>query len=149
MGASSKAFEKASVSIVAEVLAILENGEFAALFGPGSRAEVPIAGMLPHPAGRGPVLPITGQIDRLVALDREIMILDYKTNRPPPARPDEVPAAYVEQLAAYRLVLRGVFPDRPIRAAILWTDGPRLMPLPSTLLERHQDGLWERAAGSP
>ena len=43
--------------------------------------------------------------------------------------------AYVGQLAAYRLALRSMFPGKPVRAALLWTDGPRLMEISSTLLE--------------
>ncbi len=42
---------------------------------------------------------------------------------------------YIAQLAAYRLALRGMFPNLPLRAAIVWTDGPKLMEIPSTLLD--------------
>ena len=45
--------------------------------------------------------------------------------------------AYLAQLAAYRAVLRRIYPDRPVRCALLWTDGPRLMPLDDGLLDRH------------
>ena len=40
------------------------------------------------------------------------------------------------QMAAYRAVLREIYPDRPVSAALLWTDGPRLMALPGALLDR-------------
>ncbi len=53
------------------------------------------------------------------------MILDYKTNRPPPERPEDVAPAYIAQLAAYRAALGKLFPGRAIRAALLWTDGPQ------------------------
>ena len=42
---------------------------------------------------------------------------------------------YALQLAAYRLALKGLFPGRAVRAAIVWTDGPKLMEIPSTLLD--------------
>lgn len=128
--------------IVDEVLAILDDPSFGALFGPGSRAEVPIAADLPDPSGRRPNLRITGQIDRLVRLPDEVLLLDYKTNRPPPKLPEQVPAAYLSQLAAYRIVVREVFPDLPVRAAILWTDGARLMPIPAKLLDSQEELLW-------
>ena len=53
-------------------------------------------------------------------------IVDYKTNRPPPADAAHVAEAYLFQLAAYRLGVARVFPGIPVRAAILWTDGPKI-----------------------
>jgi ATP-dependent helicase/nuclease subunit A len=86
--------------------------------------------------GEGPdALELSGQIDRLAVLDDALLILDYKTNRPPPSEPGQVALGYIAQLAAYRLTLRGLFPDRELRAAIVWTDGPKLMEIPSTLLD--------------
>jgi ATP-dependent helicase/nuclease subunit A len=68
-------------------------------------------------------------------LDDALLVLDYKTNRPPPSVPDEVAPGYIAQLAAYRSALRLMFPERALRAAIIWTDGPKLMEIPSTLLD--------------
>ncbi len=133
--------------IVDEVLSILRDPQFGSLFGPDSRAEVPVAADIPDPNGRRPSLRITGQIDRLVRLPGEVLLLDYKTNRPPPQEPEEVPKAYLLQLAAYRLVIGQVFPTLPVRAAILWTDGARLMPIPPNLLDSHEVLLWQH--GSP
>jgi ATP-dependent helicase/nuclease subunit A len=33
-------------------------------------------------------------------------------------------------------VLAEVFPGRPIEAALVWTDGPALMPVPEALMDR-------------
>jgi ATP-dependent helicase/nuclease subunit A len=84
-----------------------------------------------------------GQIDRLIRLDHAIMILDYKTNRPPPQSPGEVAAAYLYQLAAYCLAVQRIFSALSVRAAILWTDGPRLMEIPVALIESYRDRLWQ------
>jgi len=78
---------------------------------------------------------ISGQIDRLAVLDDALLVLDYKTNRPPPATLEEVVPGYIAQLAAYRAALRLMFPARALRAAIVWTDGPKLMEIPSTSLD--------------
>ena len=115
--------EQTQHSIAREILAILDHAEFKPLFGPGSRAEVAISGLLPD--GRV----ISGQIDRLLVTDDEILIIDYKTNRPPPASAKDVPVAYHQQLEAYADALRQIYPGRRVRAALLWTDGPSLMPL--------------------
>lgn len=118
--------------IAAETFTVLDDPAFAALFGPGSRAEVSVS-------GRAPGLPqdvvINGQIDRLVVTGHEILIVDYKTNRPPPVKVEDVPVTYLAQMAAYRALLQGLHAGRPVRCALLWTDGPRLMELPEALLD--------------
>ena len=130
-------------SIVHETLAVLRDPAFAAVFGPDSQAEVPIVGEIANQSGRGQKLRIGGQIDRLVRTDHEVLIIDYKTNRPPPLDAAAIPAAYLYQMASYRLVLSHIFQGLPIRAAILWTDGPRLMPIPDDMLDLHAGLLWK------
>lgn len=110
--------------ILEETLAITESEAFAHLFGPSSRAEVPVVGVLDTP--QGPEI-VSGQVDRLVLTDDIVIVLDYKTNRPPPRTPEEVPAVYRHQLATYRRLLERVYPGRRIETWLLWTDGPRLM----------------------
>ena len=117
-----------------EVDAVLSDPELGALFGAGSRAEVPIAGMVntaSDPAGR----PIVGQVDRLVVEDDRVLIVDYKTNRPPPKEVSGVPPVYLRQMGLYVRALQSVYPEKSIVAALLWTDAVRLMALPSELLE--------------
>jgi ATP-dependent helicase/nuclease subunit A len=41
----------------------------------------------------------------------------------------------VEQLALYRVLLRRIYPDRPVRAALVWTDVPDLMEIPAAMLD--------------
>ena len=38
-------------------------------------------------------------------------------------------------MALYVAVLEAVFPDRAVEAALVWTDGPRLMPVPAALID--------------
>lgn len=130
-------------SIVAETIAILKDPTFAAVFGPGSRAEVPIVAVIPRPdRAAGPALRITGQIDRLAELPDKILIVDFKTNRGAPPTQEQVAPAYLYQLAAYRLALREIYGDRPVEAALLWTDGARLMKINATILDEFADQLW-------
>ncbi|MGV1013736.1 MAG: double-strand break repair helicase AddA [Methyloceanibacter sp.] len=118
--------------IVTETLAIVRDASFAPLFQPGSLAEVPVVARI----GEGETaFALEGQIDRLVILDQALLILDYKTNRPPPETPEDVAQAYINQLAAYRTALRKLFPGRTVRAALVWTDGPKLMEIPASLLD--------------
>jgi ATP-dependent helicase/nuclease subunit A len=129
--------------IVAETLAVLRDPTFAALFGPMSRAEVEIVAHVPDPQGRGPALRLSGKIDRLVQDGNTIWIVDYKTNRPPPRDIAQVAETYTLQLAAYRLAVQRIYPAVHVRAAILWTDGPRIMEIPAPVLEAQQHRLWQ------
>lgn len=135
----------ARTSIVREVLAILEDADFAPIFGPGSRAEAGIVAELPRPGGRGPALRLNGQIDRLVVRDADVLVIDYKTNRTPPKGLSDVAETYCYQLAAYKLALSAIFPGKTIRAALLWTDGPLLMEIPSSMLDTFAARLWTLA----
>lgn len=130
-------------NIVDETLNILRAPKFAPLFGAESRAEVPIIATLRPRDGTGPVLKLNGAIDRLVDLGAEIFVVDYKTNRAPAATLEEVAEAYLYQLASYRVALRELYDDKPVRTALLWTDGPRIMEIPSTILDRYENKLWQ------
>lgn len=118
--------------ITAETLAVLSHPEFAALFGPDSLAEVSLTGSAP---GLPPGVVLNGQVDRLVITDHEVLIVDYKTNRPPPADAKDVPRLYLAQMAAYQALLRTIHPDKTVRCVLVWTDGPRLMELDDAALE--------------
>ena len=118
--------------IIAKVLAVLDHPDFAALFAPGSRAEVPIVGRLPRETG-APVM-VAGQVDRLFA-GETILLADYKTDRPAPCDFSAIPKPYVAQLALYRAVLGRLFPARSVRAALVWIEGPALVELPAARLE--------------
>ncbi len=115
--------------IAAETLRVMADPAFAPLFGPGSRAEAPIVGDV----GEGQV--ISGQIDRLLVSENEVLIVDFKTNRPAPPTPAETAQPYLRQMAAYRKALGKIYPGRSIRCALLWTEEPRLMALPESLLD--------------
>jgi ATP-dependent helicase/nuclease subunit A len=117
-----------------QVLALIADPRFAAVFAAGSRAEVSIVGRLEQP-GRPPAL-VSGQIDRLVVTPSEVLIVDFKTNHAPPVAAAEAPAAYVRQLALYRAVLKKLYPQLPVRSALLWTETPELMEISATSLDQ-------------
>jgi len=121
-------------ALVSEVIEILDHVDFKPIFGPNSRAEVALVGRVSF----GDVDEIvSGQVDRMVVTDRDVYVIDYKTMRPVPASADAAPPTYLRQLAVYRALLRGVWPERAFKAALLWTEGPILMPICDALLDRH------------
>jgi len=116
-----------------EAMTVLEDPRFAAVFAPGGLAEATIGG---RAKGARETVRLAGQIDRLAILEDRILIVDYKTNRPPPTQIEDVAPAYIAQLAAYRGLLQEIYPGRKIEAALLWTYDARLMPIPAAALDR-------------
>jgi ATP-dependent helicase/nuclease subunit A len=119
--------------IADEVLAVMTDPAFAALFGPDSLAEVPLTGLVADSDGRPQI--VSGQLDRLVVADGTVTVVDYKTNRPPPRSADAVPDIYRRQMAAYRALLTAIYPGLAVRCCLLWTDGPDLMALDDAMLD--------------
>lgn len=108
-------------------LAVLRQPEWADLFGPQSLAEVPLSAVV-----EGRV--ISGTIDRLVIDNGKVRIVDFKTSRRPPERVEDIPLAYVRQMAAYVAALEIIHPGHVVEAALLYTQHPRMFALPPALL---------------
>ena len=104
------------------VCGILSDGRFAALFGPNSLAEAPIAATLPD--GRV----IAGTVDRLLVEEDRVLVIDYKTGRAP-EREEEIPTSHRLQMRAYSEALSVIFPGRRVEAALLYTATARLFEL--------------------
>jgi ATP-dependent helicase/nuclease subunit A len=125
----SEAERRAVWDSVARVLA---DPAFAPVFSESSRAEVSVMGTLKI---RGVERAVSGQIDRISIGSDTVQIVDYKTNRPPPATLATVPDAYVAQLAIYRALLQPLYPQREIGAALLFTEAPRLIAVPASTMD--------------
>jgi ATP-dependent helicase/nuclease subunit A len=106
-----------AASLADDALSVINAPSCAGLFGPGSQAETPIVGMVGADA-------IAGRIDRLWVSDDRIVIADYKTGRTPPRSSDEIPRAYIAQMATYRAALQALYPGRPVQCLLIWTQGP-------------------------
>jgi ATP-dependent helicase/nuclease subunit A len=116
--------------LVAAALAVLHHPSFGHLFGDGALAEAPIAALVGDQM-------ISGTVDRLLVEEDRVLVVDYKTGHRVPETAEDVPAYYVRQMAAYRAALGRIFPGRRIEAALLFTEGLRLVALPDALLEAH------------
>jgi len=108
--------------IADQVCGILSDPQFGALFGPDSLGEAPLAATLAD--GRV----IAGTADRLLIESHQVSVIDFKTGRVPPTEAD-IPASHRAQMAAYAEALRVIFPGREVRAALLYTGGPKLIEL--------------------
>ncbi len=114
--------------MIAAAMGVLDDARFADVFAPGSRAEVAVA-------ARVGGLQVSGRIDRLALTPDRVLVVDFKTNRPAPDRIEDADPAYLTQMALYAAALSALYPDRRVEAALVWTDGPRLMPIPQALLD--------------
>jgi len=117
-------------NIVEETLQVLDNPSFAALFGPDSLAEVSLSGVIGDQV-------VSARLDRLLITADEIVVIDYKTNRPAPTNPEHVAEQYIRQMATYRDLLVRIYPERRIRCLLLWTDGPHVMELNDAVLRAY------------
>ncbi len=125
--------DAAKAELARQVRGVLSLPDLAPAFGPTSRSEQPVLGRV-----GGSV--IAGQIDRFAVTDAAVYIVDFKSNRLPPLRPEETPSAYLRQLAAYAALLQHLYPGRAVRAGLVWTAVPLLMPIPEPLLLVHRPG---------
>ena len=130
----------AADTLTREALAILDDPVFHPLFADGSRAEVPIVALLPELGN----VRVSGQIDRLAVAETRVLVADFKTNRPPPSRPEDVSRVYLAQLALYRAALAKIYPGKTIECALVWTHEARLMPVPASLLDEQIAGIVKR-----
>jgi ATP-dependent helicase/nuclease subunit A len=134
-GAAASGFSvEERIAMARQVFAILDAEEFAAIFAAGSRAEVPIVGRIRRDGGDP--LAVAGQVDRLVITGDAVLIADYKTDGAVPQRLDEVPPPYLVQLALYRAVISRIYPDKTVRAALIFTNGPVLLEMPAASMDR-------------
>jgi ATP-dependent helicase/nuclease subunit A len=119
--------------VLAAVSTILEDPQFAAVFSPASKAEISLMGKLQL---RGKEQVVSGQIDRICIEDDRVLIVDYKSNRPPARTQQEVPQAYITQLALYRALVEPLYPHKRVEAALLFTEGPHLIVLDEDVMEQ-------------
>ncbi|HBK07207.1 MAG TPA: double-strand break repair helicase AddA [Acetobacteraceae bacterium] len=125
--------------IADEVLAVMAHPDLAPLFAAGSRAEVPLTGVVANAV-------IGGMVDRMVVLPDRVLVADFKTNRRAPIRVADTPVMYLRQMASYRAVLRAIFPGRQVRCALIWTREARVAILPDESLDSHEPGHASHAA---
>ncbi|MFV0431543.1 MAG: double-strand break repair helicase AddA [Alphaproteobacteria bacterium] len=105
-----------------EIMTVLNHPDFTEVFHPDALVEVPISGIIDDNI-------VSGRIDRLLIKDDEILLIDFKTNRKPPQKVEDIPSIYIKQLNIYKKLLSDIWPNKPIKSALLWTDSCQLMVL--------------------
>ena len=90
-----------------------------------------IAATMPLP--QGGTVEVSGRIDRLVLGAGEIRFCDFKTGAAPASLEAAAPG-YIAQAALYAATLALLYPDRPVRAFLIWTEGPQVRELSPAML---------------
>ncbi|MEQ1548860.1 MAG: double-strand break repair helicase AddA [Chakrabartia sp.] len=119
--------------LIVDALTVINDPDFEGIFAPDALAEAPLAGVVGTRV-------VAGTVDRLLVNETEVLVVDFKTGRFVPNDEKRVPAYHKAQMAAYAAVLSGIFPQHRIRAALLYTSGPRLVELPTATLDAYKPG---------
>ncbi len=122
--------EGARATIAADALAVLNDPQWAEVFGPDALAEVPVAAVVGETV-------VTGQVDRLLLLPDRIVVVDFKTGRFVPDGIAQVRVPYVRQMAYYAAALTRIYPGRRVEAALLYTSGPKMVMVPDAMLAEY------------
>lgn len=123
-------------ALLRPVLAALDDPASAWIFADPSRAEVPVAGTVILPGGERRV--VAGRIDRLIVQPDTVDIVDIKSGRDRPAVRD---VAILWQMALYRALLAGLYPERLVRCHVFWVETARLEVLPFQALDNALDKI--------
>jgi ATP-dependent helicase/nuclease subunit A len=133
-------------SILSETEALFAAPALAGLFGPQSRGELAIVGSVETERGD---FAVSGRIDRMTRDADGWHVADFKTNRSVPATAPAAPPAYILQLALYRHLLMEMEPGVDVRASLVWTAGPNVMPISPQLMEKALETLGIRDKALP
>ncbi|MHA1540110.1 MAG: double-strand break repair helicase AddA [Alphaproteobacteria bacterium] len=112
--------EKERVEMLSNVLNLMDNAEYAACFGVGSRAEVSLEGFVDGQK-------VTGQIDRLLVTDEKVYIIDYKTGHSSPETAADIPPIYINQMRVYKTLVSQLYPEKNISCALLWVEALKII----------------------
>jgi ATP-dependent helicase/nuclease subunit A len=120
-------------AIARKAQSILTRLDLIHIFGPNSRAEVPV---LAKGTRNGSPVTIAGRIDRLVVEPDRVLLVDYKSDAEAANSASEVARGYLTQMGLYAQIAGQLFPSRTIEAGILWTSLESLMILPRDRLRQ-------------
>ena len=76
---------------------------------------------------------VSGRLDRLAVTSDEVLFCDFKTGAAPGSL-EATPRAHLTQAALYQAALASVYSRTPVRAFLIWTEGPQVVELPPAML---------------
>ena len=106
--------------IVQKIKRLIEHPDYQQLFSDRAIAEMLLIGEIDG-------VKISAQLDRVLITEKEILFIDYKTNRQVPIDTTQIPEAYQKQMSYYDQLLSKKYPDHEIKGGILWFETMELM----------------------
>ncbi len=132
-------------AVASEALRVRRDPSFAHVFDANSFGEVALRGTIEWQGRR---VRFPGRFDRVIVKGDEVVVIEFKTDRVVPGSVNATRPEYLRQLAIYRKALAAVFPGKPVSCGILWTAEPRLVTIPSSLLDACEGVLDPEQASS-
>ena len=126
--------DDARAELLRSALAVMAEPDFAHVFATEALAEVPLAAIVD-----GQV--VAGTADRLLVERERVTVVDFKTAHRPPQSLEHVPRSTLRQMAAYAAALGQIYPGRTVEAAVLYTQTPRLIAIPASVLAAQKGAL--------
>ncbi len=118
--------DKEREKLIRSTLAVLSEPALQPAFSANSRAEISIMGTL-RLGNRD--YAVSGRIDRLAVEGDRVILVDYKTNRVPPASDADIPHAHKAQLAIYKSILAPLYPGKSFTCALVYTENASFVTL--------------------
>ncbi|MFK7868215.1 MAG: double-strand break repair helicase AddA [Roseobacter sp.] len=112
---------------IAETLSVLDAAHLRHLFTQNVLSEVSLTAELGKTR-------LFGIADKLVIADTSVTVVDFKTNREIPKRPENCPEGILRQMGAYVHALQQIYPDKQVLSEIVWTKDASHMSLPHDLV---------------
>ncbi len=122
----------------AQVFNILGDESLAGLFGDSAQAEVNVMGVLTLEQGE---FAVSGRIDRLFVNDNSVLIADFKTNRNPPEKPEDIAQEHSAQMAIYREILKPLYPGRSVECCLIYTANSRFFMLNAEMMDHTLEAI--------
>ncbi|SPF79535.1 double-strand break repair helicase AddA [Pseudoprimorskyibacter insulae] len=113
---------------LAEAEQVLTAPSLARYFAGDTLAEVPVVGPV------GPLGPMHAILDRVILESGRVTVVDFKTNRTVPGRPEDCPEGILRQMGAYAVILSQIYPGHVIETGVIWTTTATYMELPHDLV---------------
>jgi ATP-dependent helicase/nuclease subunit A len=112
-----------------EIFNLMDNPDFNILLSSNGLSEVPIMGQIPELDNMN----VSGQIDRMVITDTQILLADYKTDKDL-SKDTPLPEQYVLQMALYQSACKHIYPNKTIKCFIIATAKPDIIEIDTMML---------------
>ena len=130
-----KVHSKQRAEILKTLERVMASEECRFVFDADGRNEVALGGYI-HLPDDADERRVPGRIDRLCFMEGdEVLAVEYKSDRRPPGKVEDLRIEYLGQVGIYYKLLRELWPSRKIRCGVLWIATASFMEVPESMLQ--------------